>query len=604
MVQVLRDPKRQYVSNDVEANKAARFADAFSGLTQTGLKVAQIVGNVSDIQQKNKDKQIEFDAKIATANAKAIQDFQDANDSVIAADNAGKLENDLLRYNEQIKAERPDYIGTREYEQDLRNKADEYNQKYGVGMGAKGTHDYTKSANTKVNAIIESNIRWSFSEKAKKGEEGAKKLADIYTDDAKYFGESVDFAGFDASRANNREKLVEYIDKVSPAHRTAALYEADKKAAMNFLTGVAETNPELAKQYLSSDENLKRVLGSDMLGNVGEIYDSSKRRQIEIQRTQLQSEYDSAADKGTQKRLKKQIDALDKQSESLDPTQRESESLAAIRREITPDIERAIKYGESKNALQQKVSNTKNQVETFKGFVEKPSADVVASMPSDDTGLRTAMTDYYKSSAEIPQNITPILDTAIPALSENCAKLVKMDIKPDGDITTALVTAYSCMTDLNQKGLTNKDMQGMREYISNMVMYPWFKEGTERILNGGLNGNWYPSDAQEIMKKQAKQAQYNAFFGAMKILQDGKENPDQAIQSVSDYIYNARQTTFAKLANSKYGIDVDRLQKELDKGKDAFVDLGNGNMSYFRGFDTNGNILVEPAMTKVKDDRF
>ena len=38
--------------------------------------------------------------------------------------------------------------------------------------------------------------------------------------------------------------------------------------------------------------------------------------------------------------------------------------------------------------------------------------------------------------------------------------------------------------------------------------------------------------------------------------------------------------------------------------KTLFVDLGNGNMSYFRGFDANGNILVEPAMTKVKDDRF
>ena len=113
-----------------------------------------------------------MDYKIKTANAKTVQDFQDANDSVIAADNAGKLENDLLRYNEQIKADRPEYVGTREYEQDLRNKADEYNQQYGAGMGAKGTSAYTKSSNDKVNAIIDSNIRWSFSEKSKERRSG------------------------------------------------------------------------------------------------------------------------------------------------------------------------------------------------------------------------------------------------------------------------------------------------------------------------------------------------------------------------------------------------------------------------------------------------
>ena len=58
------------------------------------------------------------------------------------------------------------------------------------------------------------------------------------------------------------EALTEYIDKVSPAHKTAALYEADKKAAMNFLSGIAEKDPELAQQYLSSDENLKQGIGN------------------------------------------------------------------------------------------------------------------------------------------------------------------------------------------------------------------------------------------------------------------------------------------------------------------------------------------------------
>lgn len=604
MVQVLRDPKRQYVSNDVEANKAARFADAFSGLTQTGLKVAQIAGNVSDIQQKNKDKQIEFDAKIATANAKAIQDFQDANDSVIAADNAGKLENDLLRYNEQIKAERPDYVGTREYEQDLRNKADEYNQKYGVGMGAKGTHDYTKSANDRVNQIVESNIRWSFSEKAKKAEAGAQGLADKYAVDSKYFGENLDVNGFSTNRANNRETLTKYIEKVSPAYKNAALYEADKKAVTNFLVGVAENNPELAKQYLESDENLKKVVGEDMLNNVGEIYDSAKRRQIDTQRVQLQSQYESATDKKVQKQIKKQIDALDNEADSLNADLRESESLSAIRREISPDIETAIKRGEKLQSLRQKQTDTANQVETFNKFINTPSYEVLSKVPTDKKELRNAMENYYHSTADVPQNITPNLDTAVPAITQNCMKLTKMNIDPNGDMSPVLETAYSCLTDLGQKGLTNTEMQGMREYVQKMVTEPYFKEGTERILSGSMTGNWYPSDTQDIMKKQAKQAQYNAFFGAMQILSQGKANPDQAIKDASDYMYNARQLTFSKLASDKYGIDIDKMSKELDKGKDAFVDLGNGNMSYFRGFDANGNILVEPAMTKIKDDRF
>lgn len=600
MVQILREQQRQYVPDTADANKAARFASTFSGLANTGLKAAQIVGNVVEKQEKAEVAQKELDYKIKTANAKTVQDFQDANDSVIAADNAGKLENDLLRYNEQIKADRPEYVGTREYEQDLRNKADEYNQQYGAGMGAKGTSAYTKSSNDKVNAIIDSNIRWSFSEKTKKGEAGAQALAEKYAGDSKYFGENLDLDGFNINKTTNREALTEYIDKVSPAHKTAALYEADKKAAMNFLSGIAEKDPELAQQYLSSDENLKRVLGTEMLDNVGAIYDSAKLRQKEVQRTQLQAKLESEPDKKEKKQIQKQIDALDKQS--TDTTERESESLAAIRREITPDIEKAIKRGQGTRALQQKETDTKAQVETFKGFVAKPTYETIVKTPN--TALRKSMESYYDSMGEVSQNVVPDVDVAVPAIVENCKKLTTMNIQPDGDMSPVLETAYSCLTDLGKRGLTDNEMQGMREYFQKIVTEPYFKEGTERIVNGALNGNWYPSDAQDIMRKQSKQAQYNAFFGAMDILTKGKDNPDAAVQSATDYMYNARQATFAKLANNRYGIDVDKLKKQLDNGKDAFVDLGNGNMSYFRGFDANGNILVEPAMTKVKDDRF
>ena len=79
------------------------------------------------------------------------------------------------------------------------------------------------------------------------------------------------------------------------------------------------------------------------------------------------------------------------------------------------------------------------------------------------------------------------------------------------------------------------------------------------------------------------------------------KNPDEAkiirtAREINDYKPN---WVIGKIKG-----EVDKLKKQLDNGKDAFVDLGNGNMSYFRGFDANGNILVEPAMTKVKDDRF
>ena len=54
MVQILREQQRQYVPDTADANKAARFASTFSGLANTGLKAAQIVGNVVEKQEKSR----------------------------------------------------------------------------------------------------------------------------------------------------------------------------------------------------------------------------------------------------------------------------------------------------------------------------------------------------------------------------------------------------------------------------------------------------------------------------------------------------------------------------------------------------------------------
>jgi 6-phosphogluconate dehydrogenase (decarboxylating) len=118
-----------------------------------------------------------------------------------------------------------------------------------------------------------------------------------------------------------------------------------------------------------------------------------------------------------------------------------------------------------------------------------------------------------------------------------------------------------------------------------------------------MTGRWYSDADKATMRKKADIAEYNAFMNSMAIMGQGGQNPAQAINAAADYMSAARQETLMNLAGERYGVDVKKLTAELEKGKDAFVDLGNGNVSRFKGFDDKGNILVE-ALTDKPQPRF
>ena len=101
----------------------------------------------------------------------------DASDKLIAADMAGRLENDLLRWNLEQRQNNPNYIGSPDHEKAMRDYYAKLSEKYSQGLGEVGKGEFTSKTQNAVNQMIGNDVKWAYQQKIKQGEESAKNMA-------------------------------------------------------------------------------------------------------------------------------------------------------------------------------------------------------------------------------------------------------------------------------------------------------------------------------------------------------------------------------------------------------------------------------------------
>jgi hypothetical protein len=204
-------------------------------------------------------------------------------------------------------------------------------------------------------------------------------------------------------------------------------------------------------------------------------------RQIETKRAALQAEYDAETDKRKAKSIKKDIEKLEEAASELGKTEeskkkRAAESIAAIRREIAPDVEKAIEAGIGRQKLAAKYQENRRQYTDFMEFSRQPTFDAVKRAPRNtpkETEIADAMEKYYQVQAEIPQNLVPEYGKSLDFITDDIADLAKTE--PGDDPSAMIVKSYNILTKAQSAGFPDSDMQKIRETVQRAATSPYWK---------------------------------------------------------------------------------------------------------------------------------
>lgn len=388
MVDIIRRKNVNLQSPDVSSGTKAT-ANAVRTIGSGIGSAMQKYGARLEREQEKADKEytaeVQQNLKEAQTRLVSEQKAFDASDKIVAADMAGRLENDLLRWNLEQRAKNPSYIGTAEHEKRMRDEYARLSNMYGQGLGEAGREEFTKKTQSTVNDFIGNDVKWAYQQKIKQGEESAKQIAETMNKTAGMYGANGDVDGFKESHKESRDKLKEYIENTAPAGASPALYELDKKSLVDFMTNMAQTDPVKAKAIMDSMENFKEVVPDDMLQGVNDIVSESVNRGLNEKRILLNAGIENSK-KGTPQRreLEKQKKQLEKDIKKAQEQDYSEQSLGQIHKEVSDAVKPVLEKSLGESALIAKKEHEEEKVARFGEFLKLPTPENLKFFEEDN----------------------------------------------------------------------------------------------------------------------------------------------------------------------------------------------------------------------------
>lgn len=375
MVSLIRRKDADFKTEDVSS-----VGVAIGRAGQVAGKMMQGIGNriakQEQQEQKEYQSQVQDNIKTETARLNQQQKAFDASDKLIAADMAGRLENDLLRWNLEQRQNNPNYIGSPDHEEAMRDYYAKLSEKYSQGLGEVGKGEFTSKTQNAVNQMIGNDVKWAYQQKIKQGEESAKNIAQSMNDTAGMYGANGDVQGFKDSHKENREKLKEYAENAMPAGSGQALQELDKKSLVNFYTNLAQTDPVKAKALLDSMENFKETVPDDMLENKNDIISQAVNRDLNDKLILMNAGIENTKKGSSQrKELEKQKKKLEKEIKKAQEEDYSEKSLGEIHKEVSDAVAPVLEKSLGESALIAKQEHEADKVARFQEFMTLPTPE-------------------------------------------------------------------------------------------------------------------------------------------------------------------------------------------------------------------------------------
>lgn len=616
MVDIIRRKNVNVESEDVSA-----IGRATVGIINSVGGLANATSEYISKQEKAEEKQYSADVKqnLKEAQTRMVneQKAYDAADKLVAADMAGRLKNDLLRWNLEQRQNNPNFIGTAEHEKRMRDEYSRLANKYGAGLGEAGKSEFTTKTQNAVNEFIGNDVKWAYQQKLKKGEESAQTIAETMNQNAKLYGANGDVEGFKQAHEEARSQLADYAEGTGMKGAKPAMYEADKRSIENYIMGMAETNPEQARAIMDNPELFKQIVPEGMLQNVNEIARDTKTNDLNDKLTLIN--FDLA--RGVSEKQRKKLERLKKDTEKeLKNTEKEDftdSSLAAIKNEVGTTVNKTIDYNINLMKAEQEKVRNQQRIENSLAFMDNPilyranlqrtfGEDFVGNV-SDKTDEKLGINKQLDAKAKEIYSLSDkvgdgkVDPTTLQLIVRQVASITADD--KTGIVDDNIMKAYDGEIALRKAGASPEQLQTYHGLVQMAMTDTNFKQSVAALANKpdfdtmflekparytGLRSLF--RTAKEDDTDYVEDLGRQAYFGAMNLMYQGK--PDEALSYYDGKVGEAYDYIKRDI------IDVDYVKKELAKTGSAMVEL-NGRMTKITGRLPNGEYIVESTGEKV-----
>lgn len=528
-------------------------------------------------------------------------------EKITATDIAGQAENELLRWNEENRDKNPAAVGTREYEEGLRNKASEIANKFGGQLGDHGRAVLAQASSRSVNQITKANVNYANSEKVKNGEKSAENLATDLSEAARYYGMNQDTAGYKSKLTENSETLKKYISKVNPYATNAAMYELHKKSLTNYIMGETDKDPLRAAAILKSEETFKDFIPDEMLENVQNIYSDTAVKRIDDQIIRTRGEMAMLPAKSPAARqYEKQIKELEKQKSELGDFH--DESISQIRKEIADDVRPFIEKKVGMNALDQMKRENAEKVFNAEVFITNPTdselkkmEDYVSTLPDDqrmtaEAGIKL-MKEYRNHYGDV--SLVPVTSFAgTEAMLKGMAAIIQEDADGNGQPDNIIAKGYEALNTAKKAEISQADYENYQKMVTNLITNANFRAEIAAFdeARAAYAPNLAIADGKDLVESRKYQtAKARAFQHAMKNIDAG-----MPIDQVNETYLNESRKAFDDAA-LRAGVNMSNLRMSHAAGKPAVANIKGAEYEY-SGDDSNGNPLFSLPGIKLSTD--
>lgn len=616
MVDIVRRKNASFESPDVSSADKAK-GKMYSAIGVAAGEVVKMIAKAQTKSFNDKVSQLESQQKAEKKAYDTQKKAFDASDKLVASDMAGRLKNDLLRWNLAQRENNPSYIGTREHESAMRAEYDRLANKYNVGLGEVGMADFQEKTQGYVNTFLDNDIKWAYQQKIKQGEESAKASAQQIEQTAALHGANGDIQGFKDSYAEMSAPLGEYIGTASPENASKAMGELGQRSLTSFVMGLAETDPVKAKAIIDSPENFKEVVPDEMLQTASDAMLKQQEEALKDQIILVNAGIENAK-KGSPyyKELEKKKKELEKGLKKLEGADFGEESLESIRQSVGKTVEPIIEKAIGEKLLLDKQKAEEDKVEKFAAFVGLPTN--INLDFSGKNGLLGNMPEFSKSPfatkkglEELKKYKDSFSDVSMLEFStyqgtkkmfDNLVALSELDADQDGNTDNVLMKALTALNDAKQEPISQKDYENYQNMVIKTLIDKSEKGKLKEFISATKNFLPKPFWTQGSLLGSHTTRLTEEYEGRMRdVLSDtvAMFNRGDNGKDITDYYVNGMKNAYFDSISDAFGFDMRKVDKDFAEKGSAMVTV-NGFQWYYKGLDSNGDAIWEPFAEHAK----
>ena len=621
MVDIIRRKNAQVEAEDISA-----VGKATVGMINSIGSAVAGAGSAIEKSQARKAKEQKYQEQVQENIAKAQEKIRaneqkafDAADKLVAADMAGRLKNDLLRWNLEQRQNNPNYIGSAEHEKAMRDEYARLANKYGASLGEAGRAEFTTKTQSAVNEFIGNDVKWAYQQKLKQGEESAKQIAETMNKTAGMYGANGDVEGFKEAHKESREKLKEYIEDTAPAGANPALYELDKKSLVDFMTNMAQTNPVKAKAIMDSMENFKEVVPDEMLQGVNDIIGESVNNKLHDDLVLVNAGLENSKKGSPQHReLEKQKKQLEKDIKKAGEEDYSEKSLSAIHKEVSDSVKPVLEKSLGESALIAKKEHEEEKVARFQEFMKlptpenlkwfeednqmsyTPNVENMSELPEEMKSQKQKNTDLLKNMMKYRENFGNVSMVEISdykgtkQMFDDLKAAAQIDSDKDGNMDNALLKVLVAANNAKQSEISEKDYNNYLNVLNRSLFDRTYKRQINQFMEDtkGYLPKHFWNDAGATMNRQKTELEEQMNARTRDVLVatvDEWAKGEMSGEDITKMYLQGAEKAYNDTVSDYLGFDMNQVVKLYkETGKGVFAKI-HGIYYEYHGTDPNGD---------------